>query len=312
MYKILDLFKAILTIHDGAAASGGDGGGAAAPAAAPAQAPGNEPAKVVYGKQATDGGNPPPAKENAPNKPAEGKPEDKAAAFKQLIGGDYKDEYAAHMQESLDKRFRNQRATQEKLDSFSPLVDTLGAKYGITDGNPAKIMQALDQDSSFWDGLAEEEGLTVDQLKARLILQRENASLKSQNAQVEAQTMAARKQAEWDQQATALQATYPDFDLYGEMEADTKFRGLLISGVDVESAYKVCHFSDIMNGVVTNVGKNAEAAVVNNIRNKGNRPAEAGASSAPGVVIKDDASKLTKKDRQEIALRSARGEAITF
>ena len=306
MYKFLNLFKAILTIHDGAAAAGGDGGGAASGQAPAAPDTANQPQtgsakpKVVYGKQdATDGSNPPLAQKG--NKPAD--QVDKKSAFKQLISGEYKDEHAAHMQEALDKRFRNQKATQDRLDSLSPLIDTLGSKYGINDGDPAKIMQALDNDSSFWDSLAEEEGLSVNQLKVRLQLQRENASLKSQNAQVEARQMAAQKQAEWDQQATDLQSTFPNFDLYSEMEADPKFRGLLISGVDVKSAYQVCHFDDIMSGVVTNVGQRAEQAVVNNIRNKGNRPAEAGAASTPGIIIKDDASQFTPSDRREIVRR---------
>ena len=55
-----------------------------------------------------------------------------------------------------------------------------------------------------------------------------------------------------------------------------------------------------------------EQAVVNNIRAKGLRPAEAGTSSQSTFTVKRHASQLTKADREEAIARSLRGEHIEF
>lgn len=52
--------------------------------------------------------------------------------------------------------------------------------------------------------------------------------------------------------------------------------------------------------------------VADNIRSRAERPMENGMSSQSGVVVKNDVSKLTAKDRREIARRAARGEEIRF
>ena len=55
-----------------------------------------------------------------------------------------------------------------------------------------------------------------------------------------------------------------------------------------------------------------EKQVVDGIRAKGARPAEVGMTSSSGFIIKDDASKLTRQDRAEIARRATMGEKIRF
>ena len=187
----LQLFPVLLGIHDAAAA---------APAGDPAMAeptpPGNshrgkqtDGAKpvVLYGKQPE--GTPPASGENKPKQPAAGAaktPAQRQAEFSELINGEFKDEFKSHFQQTFDRRFKDNKAQGEKLDTISPLLDTLGAKYGIEDGDPAKIVAAFEADNEFFEKLADDEGMTVDQYKKMLKLTQENAKTRTQLAKAEA------------------------------------------------------------------------------------------------------------------------------
>ena len=80
----------------------------------------------------------------------------------------------------------------------------------------------------------------------------------------------------------------------------------------MEHAYKVIHMDSIMQGNAQVVAQQTSKATADNIRARGNRPKENAGSATPGVTYKSDVSKLTRKDRAEIARRVARGENISF
>ena len=72
------------------------------------------------------------------------------------------------------------------------------------------------------------------------------------------------------------------------------------------------HFDELMSGAIQVTAANTEKMVANNVRAKGNRPAENGTNAQSAFTVKDDPSKLTKQDFEEIARRVARGEIISF
>ena len=63
----------------------------------------------------------------------------------------------------------------------------------------------------------------------------------------------------------------------------------------MKTAYEALHMQEIMQGAVTQTARAVEKGVTENIRAKGQRPAEAGLATAAGVEIKSDPSKLTRK-----------------
>lgn len=87
---------------------------------------------------------------------------------------------------------------------------------------------------------------------------------------------------------------------------------MLKSGVPMEHAYKTLHFNELMHDAMATAASNTEKSVVSNIRAKGSRPIENGTAAQSAFTIKDDVSKLSKKDRADIARRAARGEKIVF
>ncbi len=100
---------------------------------------------------------------------------------------------------------------------------------------------------------------------------------------------------------------YSDFD-FKEQLKNPEFVRLIKVGVSVKHAYEVAN----MDALLEKNAKNAEKKIVDSIRSKGVRPVENGSRSTSGMLFESNISKLTKKDRKEIAKRAARGEKISF
>ena len=94
-----------------------------------------------------------------------------------------------------------------------------------------------------------------------------------------------------------------------DWEGTLQWKGQDLNG---KKAYEVAHLDTIKGGIAQQTAAKTERAVVENIRAKGNRPAENGVGSGSGITVKNDVSKLSRQDRQEIARRVARGENIRF
>lgn len=327
------LYRADLTLFDsgagapaGAAPAGGEGTGAA-PQAETQRTPGRgrrgksgELGAVVYGRQAgaaqpqessDAGSDDTQAGGAAATAGAAPKPEDRKAQFDALISGDYKDLFDQRVQGIINRRFKETKALEGRANAAQPVLDLLSQRYGITDGDPAKLAQAIEADDAYWQEAAEGHGMTVPQYREFMKLQREIETFR-QEAQRRQGENAARQQVEaWQREAEALKGEYPDFDLNAEV-GNPQFLEMLKAGVPVRHAYEVMHLGDIKHSAAQQAAKQTEKQVTETIRAKGARPAENGTASASGVVVKSDPSRLTRADRAEIARRVARGEQISF
>jgi hypothetical protein len=183
MHRLLTLFPIILTIHDagagapGAATAGNTAqAGTAQPANGQQAKPGEAKPVVVYGKQPTTTD---PAAGDKPiqqEKPADN-PADRKAKFRELISGEFKDEFAEAHQEIFDRRFKDHKTVKEQLDATKPLIDMLGALYKVDGADPKKLMAAIEKDNGTIDTLAEQAGMNRAQYLDALKLKLENASL---------------------------------------------------------------------------------------------------------------------------------------
>ncbi len=293
---ITKLTRAILSMFDG------DGGSAPGGVMGDTNSGNTQPqtGETIYGKQPESPATQEEAKEESPKK-----------TFKELISGEYKDDYTKATQEIINKRFKETKELQKKIDSYSPLVDALGLKYGIADGDVDAIMKAIDSDSEFLASQAEEHGMTVEQYKQFTKLESENKVMRAAKAQAENQQKADAQIQEWMREAEALKGSFPDFNLEDEVK-NPDFIGMLKAGVPMDHAFKVAHFDSLMQNAVEATKQSTEKAVTEKIRAKGNRPTENGTNLGSAFTIKNDVSKLTPKDREEIARRAARGEYIEF
>lgn len=275
---------------------------------------------ILYGKQpsvakegSTDSGTPAAGEEQEPEvQTTSNTLEDRKKAYFAFVNSeDYKDIYVQEQQRMLNKRFKEVKGLETSLEAQKPILDMLMSRYKIADGDMGKLQTALEKDHSYWEQAAEEAGLTVEQYQDMQRLQRENAELKAMKQQKQASEAAQQQVTKWMQESEGLKSVYKNFDLRTELN-NPQFLSMLKSGVPVKSAYEVVHMEDIKAGIAQMTAKATEKQVTDNIRAKGQRPPENGTSAQSAFTVKDDVSKLSRKDRAEIARRVARGETIAF
>lgn len=306
----LKLLFPILVLFDGGEGGGGEGAAEGGPQAeVPVYHPrnqksGGELANVVYGKQTED----PDAEDHqVVSSDAQA---DRAAQWNQARS-EFKQEFDGEVQRIINKRFGETKALEEQLAAVSPIIDLLRDRYGVSDGDMDALEAAINDDDSYWQQAADEQGMTVEQYKTFKRYERENAEMTAQLKAQAQEQQAQQTLQQWWQEAEALKQQFPHFDLAQESQ-NPAFLRLLQSGVPVEHAFRVIHMDEITAGVAANTAKAAERQITANIRARGARPAEAGATGRAPFTVKNDVSKLSKKDRAEIARRAMRGEKIEF
>ena len=238
-------------------------------------------------------------------------PVDRNAEFEKLIKGEYKDLYDARVQDTVQKRLKGTKDQISKLESLSPVLELLGKKYGVDANDAEALIQAVEEDDSYFEDEALEKGLTVEQLKQIRKIERENADLKKQMDEQETRERASKLYQSWLEQAEDTKRYYPNFNLDAEME-NPRFVDLLRNNIDVKTAFQVLHQDEIIPQMMQHTAKTVEQKIANKIRANGARPSENGTSSSAASITKSDVSLLTKDDRAEIARRVARGEKISF
>jgi hypothetical protein len=238
-------------------------------------------------------------------------PVDRKAHFREMIKGDYKAEFDEVMQDNLKRRFKDHDDLKKRVDDTRPLMELLASKYGVDAGDIAGIVKAAEADDGYYEEEAAEKGLTVQQLKDFKRMERENAQLKAAAEERQRVEGVNRVHAQWAQESEAMKAIYPEFDFDAETR-NPAFSDMLQRGVSVEAAYKAVHFDEMMTGMMQFTAQKAREQTVNDIRARGMRPDEGGMGNRAAGEARTDVSKLTRKERADLAARALRGERITF
>lgn len=239
---------------------------------------------------------------------------DPDAEFEKLIKGQYKAQYDARVQDTIQKRLKSSKETVNKYNALQPVLEILGKKHGVDASDIEALTKAIEEDDSYFEDEALERGMTVKQLKEIRSMERENAELRRQmqaQKDQQAQQNADKLYASWMDQAEKARQVYPTFDLRAEMN-NPKFVDLLRSNIDVRTAYEVLHKDEIIPAAMQFTAKTVESKIAKGIAANRARPAENGMSSGSAAVVKSDVSQLTKADRAEIIRRVQRGEKIRF
>ena len=235
--------------------------------------------------------------------------EERRKAFNELINGEYKDLYQENFQQVFDRRFKQVKGMESDLAAQKPILDKLMARYGVDD--VAKLDKALTEDTEYWERVAEEHGMTVEQYHAMQKLERENAELRAIRQKQIGQQQFQQQIDNWYKEADKVKELYPSFDFKKEAQ-NPEFLSLLRNGNTVEHAYKVLHFDELTQNAARVAAQTADAQAQARIKQKASRPSENGTSSQSAAIVKDNVSNLTRKERAEIARRVARGERIVF
>lgn len=237
--------------------------------------------------------------------------EQKKAEFEKLITGEYKDLFSERMQSLSAKSTEEIQKVSDRIGEYAPLIDMLAEKYGVESGEVSDIMAALDKDNSFYEDAAIKEGMTVEQYKNMLHMKTENKRLIE--AQRQAEQIRQRDQAwqRWDSEAEICRSHYPEFDMNSEI-MNENFVRLLGAGLDVESAYRACHFDEIMSGVKTQTKDQTKKQVADSIRSGYARPAENQIGGNSATTQKMDVQQMSNKEILELIERAKSGEKIVL
>ena len=238
-------------------------------------------------------------------------PTDLNAEFEKLIKGQYKEQYDARMQDTIQKRLKGSKETVDKYNALAPTLEILANKYGVDATDIEALNKAIQEDDTFFEEEALKRGMSVQDYKAIRKMERENADLKRQMQEQQTKEKADKLYTQWLQQEQDTKKVYPSFNMQAEMQ-NPRFVDLLKSNIDVKTAYEVLHKDEILPAAMQFTAKTVEQKLTNKIIANGARPTENGMSSQGAAVVKSDVSQLSKADRAEIIRRVQRGEKIRF
>ena len=220
-------------------------------------------------------------------------PEKGRASFRQLIAGEYRQDYekavGQRIQAAIQQRFRNQQDYKQQLDAVQPILQTLGGKYGLKAEDVAGIAEKLRQERSE----TEEKASAAQPIPPRDFLQEHVHSV--------------------NLQAEALKKEFPGFDLAKEM-ANPAFLRMTSPGVgmSVKDAFFAVHGQEIQRDSMLYAAQRAGERIAASVMAGASRPRENGLDSANSVDMSVNIQAMDRKTRAEYRRRIRNGEKINF
>lgn len=301
----------------GAGAAGGEGGagsgaGVTSEAAVPTnpnrrQRRTNPLANVQYGKQPEA-----PTAQEQPSAPAQEATSDPDAEWK-TAKEKYKDRFNTDVSAIVQERLRNSKQAEETLGKLAPVFEGLGKKYGKEASDIDGIIAAYTDDDSLYEEDAAKAGMTTAAYKQLKALEADKAARDARDAQ----TLQQQKFQEHVQgMVTAferdIKPMFPNADLRAELQ-NPKFQRLTSPevGVSVKDAYYLIHRSEIEAAQMQVAAQKAQQKLSQSVQSGIQRPTENGTQhvSSP-LEIRDDPSKWSKADREEVKRQARMGKRI--
>jgi hypothetical protein len=302
----LDLFG------EGGGASGATGGNAAAgsPSASATTTGVNSSAAENSDNLGVEGG-----KTDTPTKSLE----ERRKAYDAYIKGEGKEFYDKDTQEIVKKRVKDEKALKEQVGRLNPFIEALADKYGHDPSDLDGLMQKITNDRDFYAEAAAEAGMDSPETYRKFReSERKAKAFEAEQKRVADEAEAQKRQAfvdqqvqAWAKEAEVLKEKYPNLDLDKELD-NKQFAGMLRAGVSFEAAYQAMHHAEIVANSVAAAKSETEKAVIDNLRAKGQRPDEAGASSTSAPLTGFDVRTLTRAQRAEFAKQAMQGKRIDF
>ena len=115
----------------------------------------------------------------------------------------------------------------------------------------------------------------------------------------------------WMAQARELEQLFPGFDLRREL-GDERFAGMLLSGVDMASAYQALHAGEILPAAMEYAARTVQAGMAASLRTAGNRPGENGLGTGAAALVGRNVSRMTRQDYDKVCRMVERGERVSF
>lgn len=236
---------------------------------------------------------------------------DLEARWKELKKGEMRELYKRDVQETIQKRFKNQTDSQATLDMLMPAINKLAKQRGIEEGNLQAFVDNVEKDDSLIEEAAAEAGMTVESYRTMEQLRQENERYQAEKQASQREEALRRHFANLTQQAEALKARIPGFDLQAELKNDTFLRMTSPEGgLDVETAYYAIHHRELEPQAMAYGIQKAQEQMAQTIAANRARPAEGAISGGQATNFQIDPRTMTKAQRQDLIRRARRGERI--
>lgn len=223
----------------------------------------------------------------------------KEAEFECLIRGEYKKEFGERVRKIIERRLKEVKAAKENGKAAPPNDEAKAA----ADGNEKENKNEGKEKNEKMNNEKRDTVADKDRLIKALIAQ--NEELKRQSEEQQRKSAARERAVRLREEAQAVKRQYPQFNFEAEIKKEG-FVKLLRAGVGMKEAFEVCNMEAILGQRETA----AEKKAAEQIRAKGTRPVENGTKADCGVLFGKNVSKLTKKQRAELARRAEKGEKI--
>lgn len=243
---------------------------------------------------------------NVPDAQGQGTQEE---TFDSLIRGRYKQDFDSAVQKVVKQRVRGLNQYKGQAEAMAPIIDQLGALYGIDTSDPRKtdfaaLAQRFSADERLYSAEAMEKGMSADAIKKEYAGRAENTAMRRQLQEYQMREAFAGIQADFARDVTARYGA--DFET--EMQ-NPDFARLMGAGVPPKTAYEVIHQQEIAQAQAQLVANQARENVMRTIQAQGARPQEIGYGAAGGenVPMKTHWSRAEVEDMRR---RAARGERV--
>ena len=119
---------------------------------------------------------------NVPDAQGQGTQEE---TFDSLIRGRYKQDFDSAVQKVVKQRVRGLNQYKGQAEAMAPIIDQLGALYGIDTSDPRKtdfaaLAQRFSADERLYSAEAMEKGMSADALKKEYAGRAENTAMRRQ------------------------------------------------------------------------------------------------------------------------------------
>lgn len=226
----------------------------------------------------------------------------------------YKAQYDADVQQIVRSRLRDADTNSQTLQTLQPMLDAMAKRFGTAAGDYQALADKYLDDDTLYEDEAIETGMSVEAVKQIHQVRAERDRYKSQVEQSAEKAQVQQHLQGLMQQGEALKQKYPFFDLQKEMQ-DQNFVRMTSpnGGLTVEQAYAALHHNELQQYAMQQAAMQSQRQAAQTVQANMARPREnAGRSTAPQATVRNDPSKLTLSDFDEIKKRVARGEKISF
>lgn len=221
----------------------------------------------------------------------------------------YKEYFNRDTSSIVQERLSRTKQAEDTLAKLGPVFEGLGKQYGKDASDIDGIIKAYTDDDSLYEEDAAKAGMPVAAYKQLKAFEADKAAREAQAMQ---DSFDRHIQGLFTAFETDVKSVFPHADIREELQNPT-FQRLTSPevGVSVKDAYWLIHRAEIEPQAMAIAAQKTQQRLSQSIQSGVTRPAENGSRTvSPALDIRDDPSKWSKADRDEVKRRVRSGARI--